>query len=617
MPKTAPDPPAGRSPGRSNDPVQLLLAAGHDVESLTPEHVGRAERLLAKNGRDPEHAAVEALRAQRRHDAVLHEFGRTRQVLERLQADFHGLLDDPPLLGQLDAVLPPGERGPSVLCRLGGQVRELFVHPEVDLEALRSLRSWHYLCVHPSEFVVIGFRDGAELHARAMGEVVDYRGDQDRARGLVRVARTGQDEIVVRLAPHLADAPLRSGSRLVLQADDPRWAIAMAGDERPTSRFLVPTDSLDTRFEDLAGLDGIIAPIVEDVSLRVVYPELRERFDLRPLRGMLLVSYKPGMGKTTLARALARWLDDRGAELGFDFELYHVRPNELKSHWHGGDAKLVREDLFGAIRARQAAQPAGRPVFQLVVLDEIDALGARGGQGVETSSAHNDAVQALLAELDGLQPAEGGDAHVLFCGLTNRPDLLDGALKRPGRFGDLVAEMPDLTREGAAGVMAVHAARRPLTWHHEGEALQLASEEAREELLAPAIARVWDAACLRYSTDSRAGIAVTAGEALASVHFAEALNLAKKAAARRELLKVGVPAIRFDDVLAGLVHQACSAARQMEADRAMLARQLRIEGQVRLVQVVPEEELAASVGLATPLTGSLASPSHLRPSRAS
>ena len=86
-------------------------------------------------------------------------------------------------------------------------------------------------------------------------------------------------------------------------------------------------------------------------------------------------------------------------------------------------------------------------------------------------------------------------------------------------------------------------------------------------------------------------VEVTAGEVMASVHYMEAMNSAKKAAARRAFDGSGVPAVRLEDVADGLVEQARAAARQMDADRQMLARQLRVEGRLLRVELAGEEEL--------------------------
>ena len=327
----------------------------------------------------------------------------------------------------------------------------------------------------------------------------------------------------------------------------------------------------------------------------IVHPDIREQFNLRPLGGLLLYSYKPGMGKTKLVSAIAAWLRELGNELEFDVALYLVKPNELKIVWHGGDARLVRDELCGAIRARQAV-PRERPLLQLVVLDEVESLGKRVGgddtQGI-TSGAQNDAVQALLAEMDGMmKPAKTDDppAHVLWVGMSNRPDMLDEALKRPGRFGDLVLEMPGADKDGAVGILSIYA--KNLTWEVDGVVRDdLEETEIRRRFLYPAMESIFDEVVLRYSADRQQSVPVTASAVLASVHYMEAMNVASKRAGRRRMYAEGVPAVTLDDVVEGLKQQALSAARQMDADRQMLRRQLRLNVAITRVEVVAADEL--------------------------
>ena len=224
------------------------------------------------------------------------------------------------------------------------------------------------------------------------------------------------------------------------------------------------------------------------------------------------------------------------------------------------------------------------------------------GVGSQPSSpAHNDAVQALLTEMDGMiQQGSGtnGDgstqpAHVLWVGLTNRPDMLDDALKRPGRFG-LSIEIPNTTKDGAEGILAVHARGDSVPWYVGGAPRTgLGEDEVRAQFLRPAVARVFDQVVLRCQTDNRQHVDVTAGEVLSGAHYEAAINGAKRLAALRALCEEGVPAIGFEDVLASLADQAISAAKQMQADRQMLVRQLQITARITRVDAVSREELDA------------------------
>ena len=148
------------------------------------------------------------------------------------------------------------------------------------------------------------------------------------------------------------------------------------------------------------------------------YADLFRSFRLSPPKGLLL-SGPPGCGKTLLAKALA-------AETEVNF--ISVKGPELMSMYVGESERGVREVFH---KARQAA-PC------IVFFDEIDALAAgRGGGGHQDSGVGGRVLSQLLTELDGIEELKG----VLVLAATNRPDLLDPALLRPGRF-DLQLELP-------------------------------------------------------------------------------------------------------------------------------------------------------------------------------
>jgi cell division protease FtsH len=202
---------------------------------------------------------------------------------------------------------------------------------------------------------------------------------------------------------------------------------------------LVEAEKQTVTFEDVAGIEEAEEELVEVVDF-LRNPEKYSKLGARIPRGVLL-SGPPGTGKTLLARAVA-------GEAGVPF--YSASASEFIEAIVGVGASRVR-DLF-----RQAEEAAPAIIF----IDELDAIGrARGGAG-GVLSGHDEREQTLnqiLTEMDGFDPASG----VIVLGATNRPDVLDPALLRPGRFDRRVAvQSPDAA--GREMILKVHTRSLPL-----------------------------------------------------------------------------------------------------------------------------------------------------------
>jgi cell division protease FtsH len=185
-------------------------------------------------------------------------------------------------------------------------------------------------------------------------------------------------------------------------------------------------------FDDVAGVNEAKAELQEQVSF-LRSPEKYHEIGARIPRGTLLVG-PPGTGKTLLARAVAG-----EAQVPF----FSMNASEFVELFVGVGASRVR-DLF-----RQAKEAAPAIVF----IDEIDAVGRRRGAGVgQVNDEREQTLNQLLAELDGFDPR----ANVIIMAATNRPDVLDPALLRPGRFDRQVAiQLPD--RRGRDAILRIHA----------------------------------------------------------------------------------------------------------------------------------------------------------------
>lgn len=571
----------------------LMRRAGADALRVPfrEEDLQAFARYLETIQQDPFDLIVELIRQHARARKIELSCEKATEAATNLEEMLQGLLEGNATFYHLETIRETPD-GPRAVCRSNGTLRELSIHPEVDPDCLRSLQSWEYVTV--SQDVVIGYwADDPLLYTNAMGSVVEYKGEQNAEAHTVRIM-DGPQECIATLDPSLRQQELKPQQKLVLHRADPSRVIDTVPLENVQSRFEIPISKLHTRLEDLAGLDEIAEQLLEDILLRVCCPEVRDQFGLEPLKGILLYSFKPGMGKTAFMRAITLWLHEHSDEFGFDVVLYAVKPNETKSMWHGEDARIMREELWGAIRARQSLART-RPLVVMVVMDEIDSLGKRAGRGQGTfSAAQSESLEAMLVEMDGLvqdQPGDGPPSYVLCAGLTNRPDRVDEAAKRPGRFS-LVIPMPDTNQEGAEGVMAIHARGDALPWYVDGEVRSgLSDEEIRSLFLRPVLGKLFNEVILRYATDTQKMHEVTTGQVMSNAHYMAVVNRAKKRAATRQLRNAGIPAVTIEDLLDTFLDVACETARQMEADPEMLIRQLEVKVPVARVEVVPRQEL--------------------------
>lgn len=226
------------------------------------------------------------------------------------------------------------------------------------------------------------------------------------------------------LAALVREAALRAASRAsadgrppMLHQDDLLGALTVI---RPLSRSASDEVTVgDVTLDDVGDMAAAKQALTEAVLWPLQHPDTFARLGVEPPRGVLLYG-PPGCGKTFVVRALA--------STG-QLSVHAVKGSELMDKWVGSSEKAVRE-LFR--RARDSAP-------SLVFLDELDALAPRRGQSFD-SGVSDRVVAALLTELDGIDPLR----DVVMLGATNRPDLIDPALLRPGRLERLVfVEPPD------------------------------------------------------------------------------------------------------------------------------------------------------------------------------
>ena len=289
-----------------------------------------------------------------------------------------------------------------------------------------------------------GRREILAIHTRGMP--VDESADLDKA------ARASHGFVGADLEYLAKEAAMRSLRRTLPEIDldggrigpDVLEKIRITADDlsgalreiRPSALREVLVQVPDVSWDDIGGLDSLKEELREAIEWPLLHREAFERAGASAPSGILLHG-PPGTGKTLIAKAVARMTDSN---------FISVKGPELFSKWVGESEKGVRE-IFR--KARQAA-PC------VIFFDEIDSLAPKRS-GSDCSRASENVVSQMLTEMDGLEELQG----VVVVGATNRPDMLDPALLRPGRF-DRIVEVPLPDAKSRERILSIHMRSKPL-----------------------------------------------------------------------------------------------------------------------------------------------------------
>lgn len=210
----------------------------------------------------------------------------------------------------------------------------------------------------------------------------------------------------------------------------------------PANKNIVNPES-EVSFEDIGGQNTAISELKEALDF-VVNREKIAQMGIRPIKGILLIG-PPGTGKTLLAKAAAKYTNS---------SFIATSGSEFIEMYAGVGAQRVRH-LFET--AKSLAKKEGKN-SAIIFIDEIDILGAKRGTH-ESHHEYDQTLNQLLVEMDGIK--NNGDVNILVIAATNRPDLLDPALLRPGRFDrQVVVDLPD--KNGRLQILKIHTKNKPL-----------------------------------------------------------------------------------------------------------------------------------------------------------
>lgn len=359
---------------------------------------------------------------QEKNANLTHALIRARQQITELQTEVD-LLHRPPAQVAVYVEGVPEELEAEVM--VGTRRMRLAVAETFDFEAA-SVGS--LVRLDENNVVVKGMGFPTEGSLAAVLETIG----NDRA---LVTTNAGQDQ-VVSLAGPLRHGSLKAGDNVMV---DPRIGFAFERIVRSDIEDLLTPEVPDVSYADIGGLDRQIEQVRDAIELPFTYPQLFKSYDLKPPRGILLYG-PPGTGKTLIAKAVAASLSaDRPGEKTY---FISIKGPELLNKFVGETERHIRA-IFS--RARSLAR---NDVPVVVFFDEMEALFRTRGTGI-SSDVETMIVPQLLAEMDGLEELE----NVVVIGASNRPDMIDPAVLRPGRL-DVRIRIERPKRAGAKDIFS-------------------------------------------------------------------------------------------------------------------------------------------------------------------
>ena len=395
-------------PQQEIPPTEQLEALQEEVAVLrqrlqdAPKRVRTLEeRLLETKG--------QLAKAVSQNEKLTYTLREAREHISALRDEVDKLTQPPSAYGTL---LGRNDDG-TVDVFSGGRKMRVALHPEIESEELS--RGQEVVLNESLNVVLSRVGDGT-------GEVVTIKEVLAGGRRALIVGRA-DEERVVELATELIDQPLKSGDTALM---DSRSGLLVERLPRPEVEDLVLEEVPDITYAQVGGLDEQIEQITDAVELPFVHHDLFAEYQLPAPKGILLYG-PPGCGKTLIAKAVANSLASKVAEISSDREarsyFLNIKGPELLNKYVGETERQIRL-VFQRAREKSAE---GWPV--IVFFDEMESLFRTRGTGI-SSDMESTVVPQLLAEIDGVEALK----NVIVIGASNREDLIDPAILRPGRL---------------------------------------------------------------------------------------------------------------------------------------------------------------------------------------
>jgi proteasome-associated ATPase len=378
------------------------------------------ERLLETKG--------QLAQAVSQNEKLTYTLREAREHIAALREEVDKLTQPPSAYGTL---LGCNEDG-TVDVFSGGRKMRVAVHPDLpESELVRGAE------VVLNESLNVVLTRGPEVS----GEIVTFKELLEDGRRAMIVGRA-DEERVVELADHLLGEKVRAGDTVLMDA---RSGLLLEKLPRPEVEELVLEEVPDISYADVGGLDSQIEQITDAVELPFLHQDLFIEYKLPAPKGILLYG-PPGCGKTLIAKAVANSLAKKVAEVSGDKQarsfFLNIKGPELLNKYVGETERQIRL-VFQ--RAREKSEE-GWPV--IVFFDEMDSLFRTRGSGI-SSDIESTIVPQLLTEIDGVESLK----NVIVIGASNREDLIDPAILRPGRL-DVKIKIERPNEEAAAQIFS-------------------------------------------------------------------------------------------------------------------------------------------------------------------